>query len=86
MQAAQSSAGKEWRAHVDTARTLEASLQTSMPDANSQLTVIAADVTAVLTTLGVKERYVNSQHESARNEYSKVCVGSRMLSLSVYQT
>jgi hypothetical protein len=56
---------------VEQTKSYEAGLQTGISEANTHLSVIAAEVADTLDKLRIKERYINSQNDALREEYKQ---------------
>ncbi|CAM9905473.1 unnamed protein product, partial [Laminaria digitata] len=69
---AASTAGKEWRGHVEHTKKHEEAIQLALPVTTTQLALIGAEVTESVEKMRAKERFINSQHDGLREEYRQL--------------
>ncbi|RLN31593.1 hypothetical protein BBJ28_00021327 [Nothophytophthora sp. Chile5] len=62
--------GKEWHTHLERARQHETVLRELLPGANAQLRLLGGQLSDVAARVGLKEKAVNSQFETRRQEYA----------------
>ncbi|CAM9462017.1 unnamed protein product [Sphacelaria rigidula] len=67
-----SSAGKEWRGHVDQTKKHEDAIQAALPVTSTQLQLIGNEITESVEKMRTKERFINSHHDGLRQEYKQL--------------
>ncbi|CAM9112777.1 unnamed protein product [Ascophyllum nodosum] len=65
-------AGKEWRGHVEQTKKLEEAIQAALPVTNMQLALVRNEMTESVEKVRAKERFLNNQHDSLREDYREL--------------
>ncbi|CAN0444038.1 unnamed protein product, partial [Discosporangium mesarthrocarpum] len=64
--------GKDWRSHLEQTKKHEMGIAAVVPQTTSQLGVIGAEMTESMEKMRSKERFINNQHDSLREEYRQL--------------
>lgn len=78
LKAPQSIGGKEWREHIEQTHRNEETIQKVFSETKGQLQAMADDVSSALERLTSKEKYINHQFDTLRQEFA--AVGGKMCS------
>lgn len=61
--------GKEWRAHIEQMKKHEAAIRKILPNSATQLKDIGKELSESIERMTSKERYLNNQYDTLRQEY-----------------
>ncbi|DBA04145.1 TPA: hypothetical protein N0F65_004253 [Lagenidium giganteum] len=64
--------GKEWHTHIERTRSHELIMRDLLPRANTQLKLIAGQLTEVIARMTTKEKAINNQYEHMRQEFHQL--------------
>ncbi|CAM9275782.1 unnamed protein product, partial [Chrysoparadoxa australica] len=63
---------KEWRGHVEQTKLHEKTIQSTLPEASSKMTVMSSEVKNMLDSMRSKERYLSNNYQELCEEYQQL--------------